>query len=114
MSATKRTPKKLPAVEGGPNPCLSCPPIRDTLKMYRRIAVGFGYAAVEQDGKTVWAEGGESEFADCWTVQKAENLARKSPKSDWRIVLDGPLHGETYQRQGRNLWVLVSRNQGFA
>jgi hypothetical protein len=29
-------------------------------------------------------------------------------------VLDGPLHGETYQRQGKNHWVLVERNLGFA
>jgi hypothetical protein len=48
------------------------------------------------------------------TLRAAEARARKAPRHDWRIVLDGPLHGETYQRQGKNRWVLVEKNEGFA
>lgn len=51
---------------------------------------------------------------DYWTVSRVERLARQDPDHDWRIVLLGPLHGEVYQRHGRNQWVLVESNQGFA
>ena len=102
------------ALKGAPNPCLHCPPIQPTLHMRTRIAVGFGYAAVTCDGKGVWHEPPNAEWKKLWTVLKAENRARKNPDADWRIVMDGPLHGETYQRQGRNRWVLIEKNQGFA
>jgi len=106
-------PAKLPAMPGGFNSCLNCPPIQPTLKLNRRIAVGCGYAAVTCDGQVIWSESNE-EFHQCWTVRMAEMRARKKPGADWRIALHGPLHGETYQRQGRNRWVLVGRNGGFA
>lgn len=48
------------------------------------------------------------------TVAQAEALALLKPDADWRVILEGPLHGETYQRQGEGRWVLVVKNQGFA
>lgn len=33
---------------------------------------------------------------------------------DWRIVLEGPLSGRTYQRHGAEQWALVEQNMGFA
>lgn len=113
MTKKRTKTEHLPPLPGKPNPCLSCPPIVPKLSMRRRIAVGFGTASVERDGETVWEESGH-EYADCWTVQRAENRAAKQPLHDWRIILHGPMHGETYQRQGKGLWVLVERNQGFA
>lgn len=110
-----RKPKKrlLPPLAGKNNPCMNCPPIVPVLKMNRGIGVGFGYAAVECNGEPVWMEDSHN-WEDCWTVRKAENAARKKPRSDWRIVLHGPMHGETYQRQGKGRWVLVEKNEGFA
>lgn len=67
---------KLPALPGRMNPCLNCPPIEATLDLRRRIAVGFGYAALECDGETIWAEGGRTEYRDCLSVRQAENRAR--------------------------------------
>jgi hypothetical protein len=105
--------KKLPPLPGRGNPCLNCPPIPAVLDMRRRIAVGFGFAALTCDGKAVWVEQGH-DYQKCLSVRQAENKARKAPRHDWRIILDGPLHGETYQRQERNCWVLVEKNEGFA
>ena len=105
--------KNLPALPGRNNPCLNCPPIAPTLDMRRRIAVGFGFAALTRDGDAVWVEEGQ-DYGDCLSVRQAENRARKDPRRDWRIVLHGPMHGETYQRQGRDRWVLVEKNEGFA
>lgn len=54
MSA--KTWQKLPALDGRPNPCGCCPPIRAQLAMECVIAVGFGDAHVERDGEEVYRE----------------------------------------------------------
>jgi hypothetical protein len=82
--------------------------------MNMRIAVGFGEASVRRDGEIVWMEDPQSEFKHCWTVMKAENLDRKDPNHDWRITLNAPMSGRTYQRHAKNQWVLVAKNNGFA
>lgn len=104
----------LPPMAGRNNPCLNCPPIETTLGMDRTIAVGFGQAFVAKDDETVFVETPDTEFEECWTVAQAEAAAAADPDHDWRIVLDGPMHGETYQRQGEGRWVLVESNDGFA
>ena len=104
----------LEPLEGRPNPCLHCPPIYPTLKLNRRIAVGFGFAGVSKGDEQVWTEDGDEKWADMPTLMTFENMARKDPDHSWEAVMHGPLHGETYQRQGRNLWVLVEKNKGFA
>lgn len=115
MAKAKRPKwKKLKALPGANNGCLCCPPILGKFNLNGRIAIGFGYAAVECDGKPIWSEAPDAEFEDCWTGRKAENRARKSPNHDWRIVIHGPLSGRTYQRHQKNTWVLVESNMGFA
>jgi hypothetical protein len=109
--------KKLNAVEAKDLHigCLNCSTAALKAPMDMMIAVGFGSAIVFKDGKMIYD--GE---ADCHktgkakTVKHFEMLARKSPKSDWRIQKYGPMHGETFQRQGKNNWVCVESNQGFA
>lgn len=104
----------MPAIEGGqPSPCLCCGPRESQLCLESRIAVGFGMAALIKDGEWVWMEDGH-EWHECMTVAQAEKLAAADPDHDWRIVLDGPLRGSTYQRHGEMRWVLVKTNQGFA
>lgn len=103
-----------PIIEGGPNPCPHCPPIPTQARMDKLICVGFGCAQLHCDGKMIadgeqWAEGdGFLRFSD------AEEMAIADPCHDWRVILHGPLHGETYQRQGDGIWVCIERNEGFA
>ena len=104
----------MPPLPGSPNPCSCCPPIRATLSLDRVIAVGFGYAGVTCDGVEVLREDNDAEFGDNPTMADAEALALAKPDADWRATFFGPLHGETYQRQGEGLWVLVEKNEGFA
>lgn len=86
--------------------------------MDKVICVGFGEAQVLRNGIVVLdgekicatAEGPE----DLATFADAEKLAQADPNQDWRIVLNAPLHGETYQRQGEETWVVIEENQGFA
>jgi hypothetical protein len=106
--------KRLKALPGANNGCLCCPPIEAIFPMRDRIAVGFGIAEVQRDGETVWRETPNIPFEKCWTGRKAENRAMKSPNHDWRIIMDAPLAGRTYQRHGKNMWVLVEKNLGFA
>lgn len=100
-------------LDGRANPCLCCPPITATLDLDCVIAVGFGYAACTRDGLEMLAERDAAD-GQYPTVREAETLALADPDHDWRIILDGPLHGETYQRQGEGRWVLVAKNEGFA
>lgn len=103
----------MPAIEGGqPSPCLCCGSRESQLCPEARISVGFGMAALTKNGECVWME--DDEWHECMTVAQAEELAAADPDHDWRIVLDGPLRGSTYQRHGEMQWVLVAKNQGFA
>lgn len=108
---------KLPALEGKPNPCANCPPIEPLASLEKIIAVGFGSATVERDGVVVYSEPVGDAFDDeeaFWDFNRAEQMAMLDPDHDWRAVFFGPLHGETYQRQGPDRWVLVEKNEGFA
>lgn len=80
------------------------------------IAVGFGAACVIKDDEQVYNENDNKsgDWDKYWTVQDAENEALKDPCHDWRIVKHGPMHGETFQRQGKGKWVCIESNRGFA
>jgi len=104
--------EKLPPLEGKQNPCANCPPILAEADPEKIIAVGFGDACVTCDGEEVYREP-QDDFGKIWDFAKAERVAAKDPDHDWRAVLYGPLHGETYQRQDGK-WLLVEKNEGFA
>lgn len=106
---------KLEPIKATARGCLNCGTLVEKASMEMLIAVGFGDAHVERDGEIIYDE------LDCqmdsdklWTVQDAENEALKDPDHDWRVVLDGPLRGRTFQRHGDGEWVLVAENNGFA
>lgn len=105
---------KLPAIEGKLGGCVNCGVRPSTFEPDMHIAVGFGSAELTRDGVTVFAEDPGAEWEESMTGAQAEKLAAKSPNHDWRISLHGPLSGRTYQRHGKDLWVLVEQNQGFA
>jgi hypothetical protein len=120
--------EKLPVLPGRPNPCLCCPPIPSKACLTKIVAVGFGGAMATRDDECV-ADGengllfvhGDSlecrepiHTEEFLTFDDIEAIALKDPDHDWRIRLDGPLHGETYQRQGDGEWMLVEKNDGFA
>lgn len=103
------------AIEPKPNPCIHCPNPQKVAPMHMLIAVGFGSACVTKNGQLVWDEQrAHGNVEKMWTVKTAERHARKEPDADWRIQKHGPLHGETYQRQGENKWVCIEQNEGFA
>jgi len=94
--------------------CCNCSTAARIAPMNMWIAVGFGYAAVTKDGETVYSERNDMSESEIWTTQTAETLAAADPNHDWRIVKHGPLHGETFQRQGKGKWYCIESNQGFA
>jgi len=100
-------------IEGGANPCPHCPPIPTQATMEKLIAVGFGCAILTRDGETI-LDGEDPPNDEFITFQDAEDLAMADPDHDWQVVLHGPLHGETYQRQGAGVWLCIERNEGFA
>lgn len=116
----------------------------DIVSMDMIIAVGFGYAGARCDGEEVYREpmvdpslecendncdgeydwvdryvfcpkcGGEPTPIENKTLADIEAMAIEDPDHDWRVILDGPLRGRTYQRQGEKFWILVDSNRGFA
>lgn len=94
--------------------CLICAPVIRKAKMYIRVAVGFGDASITKDGEIIFQETSQMEWQDIPTLMKFENMARKDPDHDWRLILYAPLRGSVYQRHGRNEWVLIESNEGFA
>lgn len=103
--------KQKPLEKLNPNPCLHCPDPLLEAPMEKIIAVGFGSAVLTCDGKLI----ADGERAKKWLRFKdAEKMAEKDPEHDWQVQLHGPLHGETYQRQGKGKWVCIEQNEGFA
>jgi hypothetical protein len=77
--------------------------------------VGFGSAQITRDGEFFYD--GEADYHDGkepMSIGHIESIAKKDPEHDWRAEFYGPLHGETYQRQGDGLWVMIESNMGFA
>ena len=89
-------------------------------KKHDLIAIGFGDAVLKRDGR-LYKQDGVVYDGDKWldaglrmTVNECELVAAKDPDRDWRIVIHGPLYGETYQRHGKDKWVCIESNRGFA
>ena len=53
-------------------------------------------------------------WADNPTLMSIEHKARNEPNHDWRFAFRAALRDATYQRQGRNEWVLVESGDGYA
>ena len=106
---------KLPAIEGKLGGCLNCGVRPNLFPAEGEIAVGFGYAALHRDGEPIYTEPHiDDESAQYMTGAQAEEIAAADPDHDWRIVLEAPLSGRTYQRHGPGEWALVEQNMGFA
>ena len=106
--------EKQPAVAPKGHGCLNCGTPPPMFPMDRRIAVGFGCAALFRDGVQVWTEEPDTKWEDCLTGQQAEDMAAADPDHDWQIMIHGPLSGRTYQRHEPGQWVMIESNEGFA
>ena len=107
--------KKEPAIKGTYGGCLNCGPRPSFFPPDGAIGVGFGYAGLHRDGEPVWREPNHDyDEGVLLTGAQAEAMAAADPNHDWRIVMDGPLSGRTYQRHAAGKWALIDQNQGFA
>ena len=81
-----------------------------------KIYNGFGGWKIMKDGIRFFEADPSKEIT--WnkikTLKHFEKLAAKDPKHDWRAVVNLPLRDATYQRQGKEKWVLVKSGKGFA
>lgn len=85
-----------------------------TARMNTRIYNGFGGWTITKNGKLIFMGEQDKEFHEYPTLMKFENMARKDPNHDWRAECFLPLRDATYQRQGKNEWVLIKSGPGFA
>jgi hypothetical protein len=79
------------------------------------IAVGFGEAAVYHDGELV-IDGERALLGEGppVRVRDAEKRARRSPRGEWRVVINGPLWSAAWLRARPGKWVCTSVGRGFA
>lgn len=109
--------KKESPVEAKHIGCLCCGGNHETFPMEGVIAVGFGSATLEKNGRIVWSESdlpSDAKWENFMSGQQAEELAAKDPDNDWRIKKIGPLKEGEWQRQGEGHWVLYREGAGFA
>ena len=112
MAWEKKPPLKGEDIHVG---CLNCSTAAKKAPMNMLIAVGFGSALVFRDNEIFYD--GESDYqktGKCKSLQDIENEAKNDPDHDWCLEKYGPLHGETFQRQGDEEWVCIESNPGFA
>lgn len=101
----------IPAKGGG---CLCCPGTVEKLPMNTRIYNGFGGWTITKDRQLIYMGDSNLDWEKYPTLMKFENMARKEPDSEWTAELMIPLRNASYQRHGKNTWVLVDQGQGFA
>ncbi len=93
--------------------CWLCANPKKVLEMSTKLSVGFGDCRVTFNGETLWYEEPGMKWEQAPTVEKFENMAKKK-EGDWEIIFYTSLHGEVYQRHGKDKWVMIESNMGFA
>lgn len=83
------------------------------------IAIGFGSAVVTRNGRTVIDGERPSMRKHCdaegWVrVRHAEKVARRHPRSVWRIEINGPLWSAVWERKRPGKWLCIEAGEGFA
>lgn len=104
--------QKLPPLEYPPHSgCLNCgsKPLRVPLRYNPHP--GFGMVTLLRNGEAVETQ---VDYEKATTFIHFENVARRDPDHDWRVVSDGPLSDVTWQRHGPKEWVAVAKGLGFA
>lgn len=83
------------------------------------IVIGFGSAVVTRDGRTVLdgeraKPGRHADWMGYMRVRHAEKVARRHPRSTWRIEINGPLWSAVWERKRPGKWLCVEAGEGFA
>ena len=102
--------KKEKKMRGG---CLNCPGSPDLLPLDTVLYYGFGGYTVRKDGKDYWAGDPQGKWESFPSLTEFEKIARRV-KGSWEVALDNPLRGAVWRRKGKDTWVLIETNQGFA
>ncbi len=106
LEKKREKPIEKPGFRSG---CLCCGVKSRVIDGESVLAVGFGGVTVTKDNHVLWS-GDDCEE----TLEKYELIAQKDPDHDYRGQYCGPLSGSTYQRHGKNQWVLIAEDRGFA
>ena len=78
--------------------------------MNRRVAGNSDW--ITRDGELVFGGVDDWDEREHPTLLTFERLARLNPDADWRYIRYEAMHGEVFQRHGRNCWVLIKSNRG--
>ena len=93
---------------------MQCPGTHTLLEMDTVLYQGFGGYHVEKNGEIYYFPDSDLEWNEYKTLYDIEVDALKDPEADWRVILNNPLRGGTWQRHDIEQWVLIESNMGFA
>lgn len=94
--------------------CLNCPQTEEKLEMDTVMYNGFGGYTLRKNGEYFESADVNLEWYKNPTAQDFEKLARKDKKAKWEIEMNLPLRDATWERKGRNNWILTKKGNGFA
>ena len=94
--------------------CPSCPGNEDILTMDAVLYMGFGGYRVMKGAKLFYMGDSDLEWEKYKTLKDIEKSAKKEPNAKWKVILDNPLRGATWQRNKNGEWILKETNLGFA
>ncbi len=92
----------------------NCPGTEDVLQMDTVLYNGFGGYRVTKNHCLFYQGDAGGDFLSFLTLQQIEAEASKTPEDTWKVILDNPLRGATWERRIDGNWVLIETNQGFA
>ena len=93
--------------------CPTCPSTLDILEMDTVLYQGFGGYHVEKDGVIFYHPDSDLKWEDYKTLADIEKIAKTTTKSKWKVILNNPLRGATWERYGGK-WRIIEHNNGFA
>ena len=94
--------------------CPACAGSEDVLTMDTVLYNGFGGYQVECDEKLFYMGDPNASFDSFKTLGEIERTAIKNPEKKWKVILNNPLRGATWERQKDVHWSLTETNRGFA
>jgi hypothetical protein len=106
---------KIENVHRGGCPC--CPRTEDTLQPETVLYNGFGGYHVERNGEIFYCGGVNENWTEYKTLWQIEEEIQKIENGDsdvWKVILNNPLRGATWERKEKDIWVLTETNLGFA
>jgi len=94
--------------------CPCCGVTAQVLELDTKLYFGFGGWTITKNNEEFFIDRRDVEFDEYKDLNHVEELIGDDIENEYIAELSTPLRGAIYQRHGKNNWVLISTNIGFA